>query len=144
MDSLVQKHGKNFTAMQYRIWAEMVCAKFHSSMDTSPTTSMFLRAGGGTPTRKNNVAQALNVIANQMTSPISSSPQKRSSVIDSRSKCYKQLMELHNLKTHDILTPAEYDIEKKSVVDTLHSLDKCTGEHVHTHSFCSTMSIIIS
>jgi hypothetical protein len=48
---------------------------------------------------------------------LGSSPAKN---IESRSKCYKQLMELHNLKRSGVLTQAEYDREKKSAVDTPH------------------------
>ena len=106
----------------------------HSSLDTAPVTSMFVRAGGSTPTRNNagqSMAQALSVIANQMASPVAvptvnsphlgTSPARK---IESRSKCYKQLMELHNLKTNGVLTQEEYEVEKKSVVDTLHCLAK--------------------
>ena len=130
--SLKEKHGKDYTAMQYRMWGEMIGGGLHSSLDTAPVTSMFIRAGGGTPTRNKSgqgMAQALSVIANQMASPVAvpmanppqlgSSPAKK---IDSRSKCYKQLMELHNLMMNGVLTQAEYDHEKKAVVDTLHSL----------------------
>jgi hypothetical protein len=49
--SLKEKHGKDYTAMQYRIWGEMVGGGLHSSLDAAPATSMFVCAGGGTPTR---------------------------------------------------------------------------------------------
>ena len=134
VSSLKEKHCKDFTEMQYRIWGEMVAGGLHSSLDTAPVTSMFVRAGGSTPTRNNagqSMAQALSVIANQMASPVAvptvnsphlgTSPARK---IESRSKCYKQLMELHNLKTNGVLTQEEYEVEKKSVVDTLHCLAK--------------------
>ena len=130
------KHGKNYTTMQYRIWGEMVGSDFHSSLDSPPKTSMFVRAGGETPkSRKDQgVAQALSLIANQITSPTSETRPARTreysisesaspaKMIENRSKCYQQLTELHSMKSAGVLTESEYQEEKQSVVQTLKSL----------------------
>ena len=47
IDALKEKHGSNFTPMQYRVWSEMVVGGVHSSTDDALTSSMFVRAGGG-------------------------------------------------------------------------------------------------
>ena len=97
---------------------------------------MFIRAGCGTPSRKKSdsgVAQALTLIADHISSPtdqsrpgtrrnsatVNVSPAK---TIENRSKCYHQLKELHDLKSTGILTDAEYEAEKKTVVQTLKNL----------------------
>ena len=128
---LKEKHGKNFTAMQYRIWGEMIGGDLHSSLETPPNTSMFIRAGGNTPSRRksdNSVAQALTIIADQFSPSVSQSKPTGGSatspakMIENRSKCYRQLKELHDLKSTGVLTEAEYEAEKKSVVQTLKNL----------------------
>ena len=49
--------------MQLHIWAEMIVSAIHSSIEDPPNTTMFVRAGGGTPYKKKDqqvpVAQAL-------------------------------------------------------------------------------------
>ena len=38
--SLKEKHGKDYTVMQYHIWGEMVGGGLHFSLDTAPATSI--------------------------------------------------------------------------------------------------------
>ena len=38
-------------------------------------------------------------------------------IIDNRSKCYKQLSEVHNLKTQGLITDEEYAIERKAIME---------------------------
>ena len=102
--------------MQYRIWGEMIGGDLHSSLETPPNTSMFIRAGGGTPSRKKSdqsVTQALTLIANQVSSLVYDAGQSRpgtrrspttvsgspAKMIENRSKCYHQLKELQDLKS---------------------------------------------
>ena len=97
--TLQDKHGKEFTPMQYRIWAEMHVGGYQPSLDEAPSNSMFLRAGGAATKRRTTadiVSQAINQLVpthppNVAVSTSHSSPAK---VIDNRSKCYKQLGEL--------------------------------------------------
>ena len=43
-------------------------------------------------------------------------------IIDNRSKCYKQLGELRNLKESGILSDAEYATERAAIMSTLKNL----------------------
>jgi len=43
-------------------------------------------------------------------------------IIENRSKCYKQLSELNNLKAAGVLTEEEYQLEKEAVMTTLKTL----------------------
>ena len=54
--------------MQLRIWSEMVVGEVHISLDDPANTSMFMRAGGASVTKKdpNSTAQALTQAASQM------------------------------------------------------------------------------
>ena len=53
----------------------MIASSMHSSRDNPPNTTMFLRAGGGTPHKKNDqttpVAQELTVVATVIASVLS-------------------------------------------------------------------------
>ena len=104
---LKQLHSGGYTPMQYRIWAEMVHGGLHSSMEEPPTSTMFVRCGKGKSKQKSGsddtlsnaisqLASALSPPAGRVSTPIGigTSPAK---LIDSRSKCYKQLSDLNNL-----------------------------------------------
>ena len=137
-NNLKEIHSSRYTPMQIRIWAEMMASGMHSSVDDHPNTSMFLRAGGGTPNKKKQqatpVAQALTDAATAIASalspravPVSSSvvsgvgtsPAK---VIENRSKLYKQLAELQNLRSLGVLTEDECKAEKETIMKLLHQL----------------------
>lgn len=132
-DSLKKKHDTNFTPMQYRIWGEMIAGGLHINTDNPPNTTMFARAGGGTPCReKSQQSTAVNLFT-EAAAAISSalSPQTPVSasgtcspakVIDSRSKLYKQLSDLQNLRSTGVLSQDEYLLEKESIMDLLTKL----------------------
>lgn len=132
VDDLQEKHGSNFTIMQLRIWAEMIAGKVHADTDNPPNTSMFVRAGGAKKTKKseppvaNLVAEAATAITSAL-SPKASGPGPSSGcspakLIESRSKLYKQLTELQNLRSSGILTKDEFDTEKESIMELLKKL----------------------
>lgn len=128
--TLKEKHGTSYTSMQYRIWAEMHVGGYHSSSDDPPTTTMFTRAGGVTPKRK-TAADAVSQAISQLSSTLSPRPAPSSSlspspakVIDNRSKCYRQLGELKNLKQSGLLSEDEYQIEREAIMGTLKELKK--------------------
>ena len=137
VDDLKTKHGSSFSPMQLCIWAEMIAADMHRSIDDPPNTTMFMRAGGAIPYQKKSVqqspiAQALTEAAIAISTALSPSPGMQlnqgtgtspAKVIDSRSKLYKQLSELQNLKTSGILTEEEYTTEKESVMTLLKQLN---------------------
>ena len=129
VNSLKEKHNKLYTPMQYRIWGEMVVGNLHSSIEEPPSTSMFMRAGGSTPKRKSgqSVNEALAFVADQISSVLSPSSSSvgggsPAKVIDNRTKCYKQLAELNNLRSSGVLDESEYHREKESVMATLKCL----------------------
>lgn len=132
--TLKEKHSSHYTPMQLRIWAEMVAGGIYSSLDDPPNTSMFVRAGGGTPHKRKEqdspVVHALSEVATVLTSALSprvaanpaglSSPAK---LIESRSKLYKQLSELQTLRTSGVLTEEEYRAEKEVIMELLRQLN---------------------
>ena len=103
------------------------------STDEPPcNNSMFQRAGGGSSSKKKqdqgepHVAQA---VATTLTQALSRTPSGQGGstssparLIDSRSKLYKQLSELQNLKSAGILTESEYSAEKETIMDLLTQL----------------------
>ena len=126
IQTLQDKHGKEFTPMQYRIWAEMHVGGYQPSLDEAPSNSMFLRAGGAATKRTTAdiVSQAINqltpVLSPGVAAPTShSSPAK---LINNRSKCYKQLGELKILMQTGILSDEEYSREREAIMGTLKSL----------------------
>ena len=107
VDKLREKHGTRYSPLQLRIWSEMLQGGIHSSLTDCPTSSMFVRVGCETGRRKKDdsiagigeiVKEAAVAISSAFSSqpslqpssgnPLGSSPAK---LIDSRSKCYKQL-----------------------------------------------------
>ena len=111
--------------MQYRIWAEMVANQMHSNTDTPPSSSMFKRAGdggGGNSGKRSDstgMTEALTEFATSITAVLTTpqeacvSPLKK---IESRSKCYKQISDLNNLKVQGFITDEEFASEKQSII----------------------------
>ena len=100
---------------------------YHPSTDEAPTTTMFTRAGGATPKRKSTaevVSQAIGKLSTAL-SPGTSSPtlsQSPAKQIENRSKCYKQLGEIQNLKQSGLLSDIEYETEREAIMNILKSL----------------------
>ena len=136
VDKLREKHGTRYHPLQLRIWSEMLQAGIHSSLTDCPTSSRFVRAGGETGRRKKDdsiagigeiVKEAAVAISSAFSSrpslqpslgnPLGSSPAK---LIDSRSKCYKQLCDINNLKLSG--SEEEYCAEKEAVLLVLNKL----------------------
>ena len=123
----LKEHGDKFTTMQYRIWSEMVAGGMHGSTVEPPATSMFLRAGG-TNQKKANVSESVSQAMTQIASALTPSTGNRVSggsparVIDNRSKCYKHLAELRNLKESGLLSEDEYASECAAIMATLKNL----------------------
>ncbi len=94
---------------------------------------LFTRAGGTTPSPSKSdhgVAEALTRVANQISralTPVQASNRNTlgasaAKLIENRSKCYKQLSELNNLRSAGVLTEDEYHSEKDAIMATLKSL----------------------
>lgn len=136
MDTLNNRHGPKYTAMQVRIWAELVVSGLYTSLDDPPhNNSMFERAGTGgkaKPEKSNSVANVVAEAASAITSVLSASPvcskasqpssNSPAKLIESRSKLYKQLAELQNLKSVGVLNDSEYSTEKDTILDLLRQL----------------------
>ena len=129
VEKLRQKHGSKYSQMQFRIWGEMKAGGLHTSLDDLPTTSMFVRAGGGAKkTEQSPVVKAVTDAATAITSvitdghqkPFSGSPAKR---IENRTKLYRQLSELKNLKDEGVLSDEEYCEEKKAIMEFLKEIN---------------------
>ena len=142
VDHLKEQHGSKFTMMQLRIWAEMIVGGMYSSREDPPNTTMFVRAGGqskksgeqssSTMTKAiTDVACAITNVLSPKSSPVldklpnitGCSPVK---AIESRSKLYKQLSELNNLKTIGVLTEGEYLSEKQAIMNLLKEINHCS------------------
>ncbi len=136
VDQLKARYGSNYTQMQFRIWAELVVGGM-SSIDGPPSNnSMFRRAGAGaseknekrdvTQTLTNAITAALSAKDNQesqqLTPRSSTSTSSPAKLIENRSKLYKQLSELKNLKGCGVLDDEEYAAEKATIVDLLKQL----------------------
>ena len=126
--TLSEKHGNSYTPMQYRVWAEMHLGGVHPSLDTSPTTTMFSRAGGASSTKKKSgnadVAHVVSAISD-LTSALSPGSGTRSSpakLIDNRTKCYKQLLDLKSLFDSNVLSEEEYSSERSVILGVLNKL----------------------
>ncbi len=56
VEELRDKHGSTYSMVQYRLWAEMLIAKTHDSIDEAPNAPMF----GGKRSRKSGSSEELN------------------------------------------------------------------------------------
>lgn len=115
--------------MQYRIWAESIHGGVHESRNEPPATSMFCRAGGTSTTSKKS-SDSMSAAISQLASALSPKSAAGStctsvttgSIIDNRSKCYKQLSELKHLYETGLMSEAEYTMEREAVMNTLKGL----------------------
>ena len=106
-------------------------------MTDPPTTSMFKRCGGeSTPMKKGSsvkeavvdavqqiasviVPNSVNTLTTNQATLKSTSPSR---LIDSRSKCYKQLAELKSFKDSGVLSENEYAGECEAILNVLKKL----------------------
>ena len=107
----------------------MLVGGMYSSYDEPPNSSMFVRAGGESTQKKKqesvivesfqeaikHISTALSPVSVKKGSPLNS-PMK---LIDGRSKCYKQLSDLSNLKATGVLSDEEFQSEKEAIMITL-------------------------
>lgn len=140
LDSLHEKHGTNYTPMQYRIWSELHGNGMYTDLDNPPNNSMFKRAGVNTPSTKKpknaEITHAFTEAATQVSSAIVSALTPRSAtdrpntstginpakIIDNRSKCYRQLSDIQSLKSQGLLSEEDYLREKEAIMVILKKL----------------------
>ena len=131
MTSLKEKHKDLYTPMQYRIWSELIVSGAHESLEEPPTFSVFKRASKNDGSKHKHVsmsealthaAQAFSSALSPLTSTGLGHSEGTTSIIDLRSKCYKQLSELNNLKSTGVITEDEYLKEKGAIMKVLEQL----------------------
>ena len=122
---LKEKHGTTYTALQYRIWAELIDGELANASEP-PENSMFSRAGRGSTSsstqKKSGVVEALSEVAKQLYSTFNPRQPTGQSNIENCSRCYSQLSELNNLKLAGVLTEEEYAAEKCAIMNALKNL----------------------
>ena len=120
MQSIQDKHGDNFTKIQYRLWAEMVDVGTHKSLDEAPSVPMF-SSKGGRQTQASALTHAFTNMASSIASALSTTPTKPSSagsssspvkVVQLRSQYIQQLKDIHSLYEAGALSEQEYTEEK--------------------------------
>ena len=121
-----------YSQMQYRIWAEMLCGGINNvTLTRAPSSTMFIHAGGGAvkPKKQDTLSQAITQIASALSpngASATSSPRiagtSPARLIDNRSKCYKQLADLNNLKQTGLLDDNEYLAERQAIMGMLDKL----------------------
>ena len=118
VEELKERHGQStYTSMQYQIWTELLIGGVYSDTSEPPTHSiMFIRAGTGGAQKRNSSRASVTTTP---TSSLGSSPAK---LIENRSKCYKQLVDLHSLKQSGLLSETEYTSEREAVMSMLKML----------------------
>ena len=138
---LVDKHGAEYSTMQYRLWAEMVAIDSHSSLDTPPCIPMF--TGGRTKAKQHSTNTDMTTVFTSMAvavigalkptpsprpGPTASGSSVNVSAIghpspgkiaDIRSKYIQQLRELHSLFEMGALTDKEFSDQKLPILDQL-------------------------
>ena len=84
VSKLKEKHGEQYTMMQYRIWAESIHGGVHESRNDPPATSMFCRAGRtSTCTSSKKSSDSMSAAISQLASALTPKSAKGStSVID--------------------------------------------------------------
>lgn len=139
VDELKELHpDSGYTPMQFRIWAEMYNGGVHPCLQEPPTSTMFVRAGGGNTTKKKmsntndplshaivQLASALSPNVSASLSHSGSGPKQGVSpakIIENRSKCYKQLAEVRNMNQSGLLSDEEYTVEREAIMKVLKQL----------------------
>ena len=132
---LEQRHGTEFNTCQYRLWAEMIFAGIHDSMEKPPQVPMFgaqrKRASprGGSPesclsNTLTGVAVAIrDVLSPQPTQSNRMTISSPSKAVDLRSKYLQQLEDVMSLRDMGGLTDEEYQ-ERSTIVRQMRKLQR--------------------
>ncbi len=133
VEELREKHESAYSMVQYRLWAEMLTAKTHDSLDEAPSAPMF---GGKRPRGKpgytgelnealTGMAQTIcNVLSPRATqiNPSSGACPSPTKIVDLRSKYIQQLSDLVKLKDIGALTDVEYEEQRVTIVNSMRKL----------------------
>ena len=133
VDKLRECHGTKYSAVQYRLWAEMYLNGTHRTLEEVPRYPMFgqkRRPRGSSSSGQLN--EALTGLANSIVSAFSpnrtqqpiSSGSSPSKIANLRSKYMEQLSELVKLREIGALTAEEYEEERLTVVKSMRGLNQ--------------------
>ena len=133
---LREKHGQQYTGIQYRLWAEMLDVGTHESFDDPPSVPMF--TGNRVSSKKVSVADAMSdltsaissVIAIRSPGPTANASATVNNAFESnadkkaqlRSQYLQQLKELHGLFQIGALDADEMADLKKDILKELKNL----------------------
>ena len=131
-----QRHGTEFNTCQYRLWAEMIVAGIHDSMEKPPEVPMFgaqrKRASprGGSP--ESSLSNTLTGVAVAIRDVLSPQPTQSnrmtisspSKAVDLRSKYLQQLKDVMSLRDMGGLTDEEYQEERSTIVCQMRKLQR--------------------
>ena len=115
---LREKHGSDYSGIQFSIWAETIAAGNHDSLDNPPQG--ILNFGNHPRGRSSHleetlmnvvgkIASALSPAPTSSTMPISRGMNSPSKSVELRGKYLQQLKEMVNLRDIGALTEDEYD-----------------------------------
>jgi len=134
VDNLKETHSSHHTSMQLRIW-EMISSGMHSSLEVPPNTTMFVRAGGGTPHKRkrpaipvSNVDRCNNCncqcfISKARVINYSIWCGNKSSQGDCKPiKALQAVKWTATPRDSGVLTPEEYGLDKQSIMSLLQQL----------------------
>lgn len=130
------EHGQKYSAIQYRLWAEMIDVGTHGSHDSPPNVPMFYGASGHDG-KKTTMATAVSELGTAIASAISGSHtrvdvsagpptgiDKSSQVVKAevRSKYICQLKDLHDLLSIGAIESKDYENQKKLILAELSTM----------------------
>ena len=121
---LRDRHGSLYSGVQYTMWAEMIVAGSHESLEEPPQCPMF---GTKRPRGQASSLAVLTDIAGKLASAVSPqisstpNPNFPTRLVDLRGKYLQQLKEIVHLRDIGALTPAEYE-EHRAVVNLMRKL----------------------
>jgi len=71
VDNSKETRSSHYTSMQLRIWAQMIASGMHSSLETPPNTTTFVRAGVGTPYKRKDQPSPSQTLTDAITAILS-------------------------------------------------------------------------
>ena len=117
VDKLREKHGTNWSTIQYRVWAETIVGGRHTSFDQPPKGAYFKRSKASQPTcfsPVNNGEAQEGAKSSTVMTPIKAA--------ELNSMYIKQLKELHSLLDLGAITSDDFLKQKNAILDLMNSL----------------------
>jgi hypothetical protein len=134
VSELRERHGTTYSAVQYRLWAEMKMGRTWDSLEKQPPYPMFGEKRHRGHSASGELNDALTGLAKSIVGYLSPQP-NTSHVISSssatlspaktaqlRSKYMEQLSDLVKLREIGALTNEEYDEQRQVIVDSMRKL----------------------